>query len=1032
MPKIGKSKLKTSENIKESDKRKLKDSKSQSRTLEANRSLNEKQNSILNSIVEEIKEQNVLEKLQGLAAFEQFRHQNKQLKQDSTMFAGMQHMSEQNYVAVNQVATEVMRLHGFLAGDSPKQLKMRERMMKAERHNNLQREQDFNSTLEAAIDKVGVENVRTISELRRQSMKVDRVNTGELDKSGKQIFKNVSTENAKLAQRVMDIIEVTDKLDILDKFEDLKESLKSGNKTDKELDKAKDELAVLAITNDKLIVARERMSDEDMKHVTRSLKQLGYYDMDMGRVIGLDRQRKDRTSAKRDDLKTLADYYGGEGDAFPNPKKYKDYFSRAGAGGSGLQESIEVGFDNMFDHLKYIGPMKANSDAIVYKLTEIKTQALLPMLDCVCGVEDKKIEKTAKKLSESLSTVLYRGSGKNFNPGRSFVPMDAEDPGLRWWASNESYASHYGNVEKKSFNLDKSKMFDISSISEGIEQGFGDLLNPSKHKNIEGLNHTKKSAELFQKLLKIDAKREDGKLHNSQRGQNLFYGEGGELAVEYLRELGYKGISNTGMESGEETFAFFPKEAKDDKGSLKTHDEKLLTYLKTTTIDTTGGSALEEKENEKERTAERRHKEMLSAMMGGSGSFVGPVRPGEGNIQGGNPLGGVDVASLAELGLYGYGGKKLYDAGKGILKPKPTTAGPKPKPTTAGPKPKPTALKKPGWIKQAIKKFLKGLSPTELKKYVKIAKAGKNISKLKALFVTGGPLGWIALVAVFVAEEVLFGYFFEAIDEVINEKEKDAKVLASKVSTASQELAIKDMEASDKLLLPITETKGEAFANFYKKSRLDNGLDLLPSQMDNDEAMTHYQKMYREADASGDNKKKRYAMRMMQHITGANASGPNVKFGKTFKHQTGFNKYGDRKFSKGIRSINRMRSNMADDGGLALLAEQTFGPEVLSELVPATEDSMISIDGRNYSLQAIGIGKEILKRNALKALEPQGANVLDDLQKNIKGNDSRIESKDGVTNILNDNSVNKQDTNIMQPAVLNPDMEVRSLIANEY
>ncbi len=319
-----------------------------------------------------------------------------------------------------------------------------------------------------------------------------------------------------------------------------------------------------------------------------------------------------------------------------------------------------------------------------------------------------------------------------------------------------------------------------------------------------------------------------------------------------------------------------------------------------------------------------------------------------------------------------------------------------------------------------------------MKKYVKIAKAGKNISKLKALFVTGGPLGWIALVAVFVAEEVLFGYFFEAIDEVINEKEKDAKVLASKVSTASQELAIKDMEASDKLLLPITETKGEAFANFYKKSRLDNGLDLLPSQMDNDEAMTHYQKMYREADASGDNKKKRYAMRMMQHITGANASGPNVKFGKTFKHQTGFNKYGDRKFSKGIRSINRMRGKMADDGGLALLAEQTFGPEVLSELVPATEDSMISIDGRNYSLQAIGIGKEILKRNALKALEPQGANVLDDLQKNIKGNDSRIESKDGVTNILNDNSVNKQDTNIMQPAVLNPDMEVRSLIANEY
>ena len=88
--------------------------------------------------------------LQGVQQFAAFQKQEPLFKQ-------MKHMAEQNYVAVNQVATEIVKMHGSMIGSTREQKLLEIRKMKDQRHGHLKREQQIGSSIDFAIKKTGLE-----------------------------------------------------------------------------------------------------------------------------------------------------------------------------------------------------------------------------------------------------------------------------------------------------------------------------------------------------------------------------------------------------------------------------------------------------------------------------------------------------------------------------------------------------------------------------------------------------------------------------------------------------------------------------------------------------------------------------------------------------------------------------------------------------------------------------------------------------------------------------------------------------------
>jgi hypothetical protein len=79
--------------------------------------------------------------------------------------------------------------------------------------------------------------------------------------------------------------------------------------------------------------------------------------------------------------------------------------------------AVHEGFDNMFDHVKYIGPMKANTDKMVWTLIEMKTQLLKPLLENsnkflegFIGGSISKADSNSKVESKFFKAGLTKGS----------------------------------------------------------------------------------------------------------------------------------------------------------------------------------------------------------------------------------------------------------------------------------------------------------------------------------------------------------------------------------------------------------------------------------------------------------------------------------------------------------------------------------------------------------------------------------------------------------------------------------------------
>jgi hypothetical protein len=123
--------------------------------------VNASMKSILDNNVKDAKNQ----RMQAIVGAKQAWDQWQTAKQSRTMLDGMLHMAQQNYVAVNQTTTEIIRFHGFMANDSRAQTKMRVRTMKAERHANLTREQRIETVFRKAMTEVGIKGVNTRSDL---------------------------------------------------------------------------------------------------------------------------------------------------------------------------------------------------------------------------------------------------------------------------------------------------------------------------------------------------------------------------------------------------------------------------------------------------------------------------------------------------------------------------------------------------------------------------------------------------------------------------------------------------------------------------------------------------------------------------------------------------------------------------------------------------------------------------------------------------------------------------------------------------
>jgi len=157
---------------------------------------------------------------------------------------------------------------------------------------------------------------------------------------------------------------------------------------------------------------------------------------------------------------------------------------------------------------------------------------------------------------------LYRGEGKSRmakDPAMQFAEEGSAV--IQWWSTDEAYAKFFGTVSKKQETFAEKDMFNISPIGDKIEQGWVDLLKAVKHTRFVPM--TEELQDMYGKLLEIDNRRNSmsTRINNAYRGESLFYGEGGQIAADYLRKMGYKGFTKTSAQ-GHKLYAFFSKQKK--------------------------------------------------------------------------------------------------------------------------------------------------------------------------------------------------------------------------------------------------------------------------------------------------------------------------------------------------------------------------------------------------------------------------------------------------------------------------------------
>jgi len=283
-------------------------------------------NGLSTHMTDDQKHQKAQSILAGKQAWDQFQVS----KHNANLFAGMRHMSEQNYVAVNQVATEIVKMHGSMIGSTKEQKDLEIRKMKLERHGHLRREQQIGQSIEKFIEAKGLKGKAwTISDLEKLS--------GEGNGDAKDTLKMI-----KYAQKIRHGV-------TLDKY----------NETQSEPISKKDAEVVAKFVKRRGIPAGNG---------SKSKSPLGYKYVKGANVSGFDQQRHDTNKNRlRDEvIRTAArrDENGNPLMIMPNMHTLPDFLknvsmmgvSAGGGRGWKFSEDGEAGLASgkykMFDHKK--------------------------------------------------------------------------------------------------------------------------------------------------------------------------------------------------------------------------------------------------------------------------------------------------------------------------------------------------------------------------------------------------------------------------------------------------------------------------------------------------------------------------------------------------------------------------------------------------------------------------------------------------------------------------------------------------------
>jgi hypothetical protein len=520
----------------------------------------------------------------NLAQAKQAIRQHKDFKAGQLLFEGMRHMAHQNWVATTGVQKELVRIHSVLVKDTPGangQQGQRLARMSDERAELLKREARLDAKVGSLSGETGIyglgrhKEFSTMTELNTEIAKGNK-NALEIEKEMIAFRKKTALEARENVKWEKDPEwDGKDrknrwKLD-KDKNRIQKYALinKSAHIPDRILPPETDGLAGLGGADGGIVEAIKQhamtVNEQSNKRVLRNRHATEKWTTNFWEKVW---EKPDAKSFLIGNVKTQ---YGMKGDLTKDDGTTSKLISKITKINSDQFKQMqgdpaiakEFAKENKIDPDKFV---KGLEDGSVYMTAtgnirskkDIKLQTKVNEMLSTKGSAYTHDTHVEKKLEELVT--LFRGEGRNHVSARAMGDKDRSDPGMRWWAEDEGHAARFGKVKSKQVDMANKKMFNITPIAN-MEQGFGDLLNPDKHKDIESLNHTSNTAKMFQELLGLDEKNEDGKLHSSQRGQHLLYGEGGDTVIKYLKELGYDGLSLGGQFG--DTHAFFPEESED-------------------------------------------------------------------------------------------------------------------------------------------------------------------------------------------------------------------------------------------------------------------------------------------------------------------------------------------------------------------------------------------------------------------------------------------------------------------------------------
>ena len=684
-------------------------------------------------------------------------------RRDSKMFHGMLHMAEQNYVTSNQIATEIVKLHSAIRRDGPRELKARLEIMKSDRHEDLKREQRLNNMFEDVIKSVDA-NIHTQGKLQKQ------VDLGD--------------EKALLAKAMM---KLGDNLDAFDRYTEI---LDGTNPKDLKKENRAEVLAEIVILDKKFgkefeLIKRNSgvplvgksvglkrdkdgnpLLDKDGKSrnldpkefLMDMLKNWGMRDgdkMEGKRSSGVGETASATKSANADIIETLAGYKAGKAAS----QAARDFGPMTEEETDKIRQSVQSAFTLEKEFLSGMsgsgsGGMGDCCDTLKDIYNEIVKHS---------DILQQSVVGKKSPLGQMVGRLVHGG-------GEKFSGSTEGGTGFTGKTKGSSYTrKEFGELKGNPELL--ASMFD-EETAKAILDGkvtFNETSGILRIKTETGPIDTTDSVanELAKKELKISTKSEARDVKRARREE--------EIRRDSKTSRTSGGVTPFGGSFGRNA---------EDGGDSWYEDLDLTDAGVGLLVANQGYEAIKNRKKNKNKNKKPKAKnwrmrllygilgaEVVNSIFFGDDEDSGTVNADTGEVFDEGTLGNAAI-NAAWTGLSVYEGYQLGSKGVNRFKNRVSS------PNFVGPR-QPPVKKNPSWLKKKFKGYLKKLKPAELKKYFELVKDGRNVMKLKsALAIGGGPWGMVAAAVLFIAEELVFGVVFEAIEEVMSEQEGKANSMS--------------------------------------------------------------------------------------------------------------------------------------------------------------------------------------------------------------------------------------------------------------